>query len=379
MKHVLKVFLLICLITILGNTTPVPAQDGTPWPTEGWQTSTPEAQGMDSEQLAALVKYIQDEEFPIDSVLVVRNGYLVMDAYFAPFDADEPHELYSVTKSVSSMLIGIALDKGYIESVDQPVLDFFPDTTFDNVDDLKESMTLEHVLTMTTGLDWDETAPYGSAENSLTEVIRSLDWAKTVLDMPMIEEPGTQFVYCTGCSHVLSAIISETTDMSAEEFADEYLFGPLGIENLFWPSDPKGVSYGGFGLRLTAHDLAKLGYLYLNKGEWDGEQIVSAEWVETSTQNQLETLPENSAGYGYQWWILPNDAYMAAGLFGQHIFVIPHLNMVVVFTSDIRDNEVSPVDLVLNYIIPAAESDTPLPGNSEGVELLETAIQEAAE
>jgi CubicO group peptidase (beta-lactamase class C family) len=346
------------------------------WPTEGWRTSTPEKQGMDSEMLAEMLETIQEQGHNIDSVLVVRNGYMVADATIFPFEPGSRHIIYSCTKSVISALIGIAIDKGYIEGVDQPLLDFFPERTAANLDADKEAMTLEDVLTMSTGLECRDSYLY--RWRGLQQMRQSDDWVQFMLDLPMAEEPGTRFEYCNGASFLLSAIIQETTGMNALAFANEHLFGPLGIIDVEWSSSPQGITIGWSDLHLTPHDMAKIGYLYLNEGRWDGEQVVPAEWVKASTREHIsaKTLQDS---YGYQWWVDDSGIYMALGYAGQLIVVVPDKDMVVVFVSDLPENDFFvPQELLNDFIIPAAKSSTPLPDNSAGVALLESRTEALA-
>jgi len=364
--------------------TPVPAVTPSPtpppespeyWPTDHWQTSSPEEQGMDSELLADMLVTIQQLEYDIDSVLVVRNGYLVVDTYLHPFRPSSTHIIHSCTKSIISTLVGIAIEEGYIESVDQPVLDFFPDRTVANLDPNKEAITLEHLLTMTSG--WNCRDSYLYRWRGLRQMAESEDWVQFMLDLPMAEQPGTRFEYCNGVSFLLSAIIQETTDTSALDFAEERLFDPLGISNVSWPSNPQGITIGWGELHMLPHDMAKIGYLYLKGGLWDGEQVVSSAWVAASTRKHVPATLED--GYGYQWWIDSSDIYMALGYAGQFIFVVPELNMVVVFTSDLPESDFYVPQTLLNeYVIPAAQSSTPLPGNPDGVALLESLVEDLA-
>ena len=212
--------------------------------------------------------------------------------------------LYSCTKSFVSTLVGIAVDQGAIDGIDHRVLDYLPGYTFANQDARKEAMTVEHLLTMTTGLDWQEGDPTYRA------MYMSNDWVQYVLDIPMREQPGERFNYCSGCSHVLAAIVQNGTKAKTQDFARKNLFQPLGISNWRWDTDAKGMAIGGWGLQLTARDMAKLGYLYLHEGTWDGKQIVSRTWVEEATRQHTTT--DGSLGYGYQWWTYPAlDAYAA--------------------------------------------------------------------
>jgi CubicO group peptidase (beta-lactamase class C family) len=330
---------------------------------------------MDSDLLSEMLGTIQEQNYEIDSVTIVRNGYIVADARIQPFRSTSKHNIFSCTKSVVSALIGIAIDQGYIEGLQQPVLSFFPQRTVANGDANKEAMTLEHLLTMTTGFRCQDSYLY--RWTGLNQMRESEDWVQFVLDLPMDGEPGARFEYCNGASFLLSAIIQETTGMSALEFAEEHLFGPLGISDVDWSSNPQGISLGYSELRMHPHDMAKIGYLYLNDGRWDGEQIVPSEWVKASTRKYVSATLED--GYGYQWWVDDSGMYLALGYGGQFIFVIPEKEMVVVFTSSLEDSDFyAPQTLLNEFIIPAAMASSTLPDNSEGAALLESLIAELA-
>ncbi len=315
------------------------------WPTDGWRASSPEEQGMDSVLLEQMFETIDQQKLDIHSVLIVRNGTIVAEKYYSPYTEDTRHVLYSCTKSFISALIGMAIEDGTIDGVDQLVLNFFPERTFANLDERKESMTLEDLLTMRTGLDWDEGMP------AYQDMMESEDWVKFVLDQPMEADPGSQFNYCSGCSHIMSAIIQETTGLNTLEYAQNRLFEPLNITNIHWELDRNGIPNGGWGLEITPRDMAKFGYLFLNDGTWDGQQIVSSEWVRASTQPGLPT--GEGVDYAYQWWVYStSNLYAAQGLKGQKIYVIPGLELVVVFTADMA-NTTPILELVEDWIIPA--------------------------
>jgi CubicO group peptidase (beta-lactamase class C family) len=359
----------LSLIVLLTLAAPTTAQDSVPWPTEDWLTSTPEEQGMNSQLLADMLTKIHDEAINIHSVLVIRNGYLVTEAYLAPYDETTLHELRSCTKSFISALTGIAIEQGYIDGVDDLMLDYFPERTVENLDEAKQAITLDNLLTMSAGFDW----PGGILEPTMNEMTQSPDWLQFVLDRPVVDEPGTKFLYNSGGSNLLAAIIEEATGMSAADYAHQNLFDPLGITQVEWSQDPQEHTLGGFGLRLTPREMAKFGYLYLNNGLWDGEQIVPAEWVTASTTRHIAASPL-SDGYGYQWWVDNQGYYMALGYGGQYIIVKPDLNLVVVFTSGLIPNDFfAPETLFTSFILPAAESTTPLPENPEGNAALEAA------
>jgi CubicO group peptidase (beta-lactamase class C family) len=358
------------------------------WPTRGWLTSTPEEQGMDSGKLADLFDRIESRKLNLHSLLVVRNGYLVTEAYYFPYGPETLQSLYSCTKSVVSALVGIAIDKGFIRGVDQPLLSFFPDRTVAHADPRKQAITLENVLTMSSGLDWPE---WGDSITSPTNInmqmLRSPDAVQFVLDRPMQAEPGTVFNYNTGGSNLLSAILERTTGTSTLEFARTRLFDPLGISDVFWSRTRSGTYRGGDGLMLTARDLAKFGYLYLNRGFWDGDPIVPAAWVDASTKDHISTGKQAFAGYqyGYQWWlgwIQSPGFYAASGYGGQFIFVVPEKNLVVVFTGELPNtgyDDQFPKALAETYILSAVRSDDPLPADPEAAGRLEARIRSASQ
>jgi CubicO group peptidase (beta-lactamase class C family) len=322
---------------------------------------------MDSELLAAMFDYIAEQDAEVHSVLVVRNGYMVVEAYFHPYRQDRKHYTYSCTKSFLSALVGIAIEEGYLD-LDDKVLDFFPDRVVANDDPRKRAMMVEHLLLMRSGLDWPESSvPYSSSDNILWQMMDSRDWVQFVLDRPMAVEPGTTFNYSTGDPQLLTAVLEEATGMSTQRFARTRLFEPLGVssDHWYWQSAPEGVAFGGGGLGITPRAMAKFGYLYLEGGAWNGRQVVPAGWTEASVADPC---------YGYQWWLLDNGGYAALGYKGQRIAVMPNLEMVVVITGDFSGTASRYV--VDAFIIPAAKSSEPLPENPEGLALLESRIGE---
>ena len=352
---------IIATLVLLKFLPPFGSISANNYPIDGWPISTPEAQGMRSHMLAEMMAHITDRSFHIDSILIVRNGHVVLDAYFWPFQKGEKHIIHSCTKSVMSALIGIAIDKGYIESAEQPIIDFFPDKTSANLDARKKSITLENLLTMTAGFECQDSYLY--RWKGLIEMRASADWAQYVLDLPMVVQPGERFEYCNGVSYLLSAIIQNTTKMRTLAFARQHLFEPLGIQNVGWDTSPQGVDIGWGEMRLEPHDMARLGWLYLNQGRWADKQIVPSAWVEASTRGHIDaTLFDR---YGYQWWVDATGYYVAAGFKGQRIFVVPEKNMVVVFTGDLTGKESLMANRLLKaFIIPAASSSQALPSNA---------------
>jgi CubicO group peptidase (beta-lactamase class C family) len=335
------------------------------WPTERWRNTTPEDQGMNSATLQNMLNNIEEENYQIDSVIVIRNGYIVLEEYpTSNYNENSSHLWYSVTKSFTSSLIGIALDKGFINNVSQKVLSFFPERTITNWDERKARITLEHLLTMRSGIFWDEwSAPFGSPENGIYHLIYR-DGTQYVLELNMTSEPGEEWHYNTGASHLLSAIVQQPTGLTARNFAIEHLFSPLGITDVYWPDDAAGVTRGGFDLGISPREAAKFGFLFLNNGTWDGTQIISHEWVNISTATFTRLEPDT--GYGYQWWTNPAlDYYYAAGLYGQYIFVVPDEDLLVVFSSNIREGAYPHQQLLEEYILASILNNT---SSTEGFE-----------
>ncbi len=351
-------------------------QQAIPWPTNAWQEATPESQGMEAQILAAMFEEIAARDYAIDSVSVVRNGYLVADAYKHPFQPDERHAIHSCTKSIVSALIGIAIADGYIDGIDTPILEIFSDRAVEHRDSNKEAMTLEHLLTMSTGLECRDSYLY--RWTGLQEMRQSKDWVQHFLDLPMAEPPGERFEYCNGASFTLSAIIQHTSGISTLDYARDKLFGPLGIEDLEWPANPQGIYIGWGELKMRPLDMAKIGYLYLNEGRWESTQVVPADWVSVSTRKHIEGTLQD--GYGYQWWIARPDLYMALGYAGQYIIVAPGQELVVVFTSHLEERDFYlPQQLLETYILPAIKSNTTIPEDQSSQNQLQNSIRRLAQ
>lgn len=349
-----------------------------PWPTESWQVSTPEEQGMDSAKLADMLAEIQAQNLNVHSLLIIRNGYIVAEAYYPPYHAGIRHTVQSITKSVLGALTGIAIDQGLLKSTDQKLVDFFPEMTIQERDAQKESITLHHLLTMTPGLDCQDQS---SAANGM---FGAEDWVQYMLDLPVIDPPGTRWIYCSGAPHLISAVLQKQAGMDARSYANQFLFAPLGIapvEVQDWGTDPKGVSDGVAGLYLTPRELAKFGYLYLNGGAWDGKQIVSKKWVEESTGKQVHMGPDELLGGVDRWWgnmlsVFPEwNYYGYIGRSGQELFVLPEKDLVVVFTAALEEaTEPALLKLVNEYIAPSVVSDKPVQAQLEAAARLKEAI-----
>jgi len=320
------------------------------WPTEGWRVARAEDVGISYEVLEGMVDHINAWGIGADSVMVIKDGYVVLDAYFPPFDEGETHNVYSCTKSVVSTLIGIAYEEGLIESLDQTLLEFFPGRTVENMSQWKEEITLRDMLTMSAGFDARDNWIY--EWEWLGRLHDAEDAVQYMLDLEVVHEPGTVFNYTNGVSHLLSCIVTETTGVSALDYAQEKLFEPLGITHVEWYADVMGRNWGYSRVYLEPRDMAKIGYLFLNEGEWDGKQIVSSEWVEDATSKHLDAdiLPP---GYGYQWRVSPNGYYSAAGYKGQFIHVVPDLDLIMVTTSRDANDFNRIFDLLETFVIPA--------------------------
>jgi CubicO group peptidase (beta-lactamase class C family) len=352
-KPIIYLILILLLLTSCFSQPQQVVQDDplqNKWPTRNWQVSSPQEQGLDPVKFEEMQAYVDQNRIHLHSMLVVYNGYLVFEQYDESYTQDRIHNQYSVTKSVSATLTGIAIEQGFISDVNERIVNLLPDRMISNVDRRKPAITLENVLTMTSGIDWQEGDPSYSA------LYMSSDWVQYMLEQPMMAEPGSHFLYCSGCSHLLSAVLAENTDQPVQKFADEYLFKPLGIRDYQWDQASQGIPIGGWGLHLKPRDMAKIGFLYLNMGYWDGKQIVSAEWIKQATSKKIQS--NSNLGYGYQWWIYPkHGAYTALGRYGQTIFVIPDLAMVIVTTAQVDSHEVI-FHLIDEFIVPSVTNES---------------------
>lgn len=297
---------------------------------DGWGISTPEQQGIDSYQIDNLFNFIQknSEYSNIHSILLVKNGYLITEGYLNKNKQHKIGNIKSVTKSITSILLGIAIDQGYIKSVDDNISIYFPEY-FEDEDDPKRLITIRDLLTMETGLNWDE---WASSYKDPNGMYKSKDTIAYVLNRELTFDPGKKFTYSTGTSQLLAGVIQRATLMSLEEFSLNYLFKPLGIQDYQWKKSKDGINYGGVHLYLKPRDLAKIGQLSLNKGLWNGNTIVSSEWIDTSTSGHT-IFGYDDGPYGYHWWIRPKG-YMAQGYGGQYIYVIPKEQLVIIITAN---------------------------------------------
>lgn len=381
-RSILKTLLIVAMllgvavgvgwVATLGLRSPARAPELDYWPTDSWRASTPEEQGIDSVLLADALLAWRQENVQIHSIQIVRNGYLVTDATFYPYDGQTVHDVASVTKSVMTTLIGIAVDQGQL-NLDDKMVSFFPDRSIANLDARKEAITVRHLVSMTSGLRCVRDGMEGS---TVIEMEKSPDYVQFALDLPMAYEPGSTFVYCSPAISLLSPILQQATGMSTLAFAQQYLFEPLGIHDVYWETDPQG-NYNGWGdLSLHPHDMAKLGLLFLQEGRWDDQQIVSRHWVEEASTAQSET-PGEEDPYGYGWWLTQDleGVYRADGRNGQFIYILPGWNMVLVTTGGGFD--IAEIGEGLLEIIGKMEET--LPANPAGVARLEEAVATIAQ
>jgi CubicO group peptidase (beta-lactamase class C family) len=341
----------------------------------GLQSSTPEVQGVDSARLAQAIDYLagQRDRYNIHSLTLLRHGRLILDANFWPSQPNRLHHIASITKAVTSALIGIAIDKGYLAGVHEDVLGFFPGRTIANRTAWKEAITIEHLLTMTSGL-----GGVLDYEAEVAAMEASPDWLQFALDLPMTEQPGTVWRYSNANTFLLSAIITQTTGMSAHEFARANLLEPLGItSSIWWPPSPQGVTDGSGGLMLAPHDLARFGQLFLQMGTWHGMRVISEAWVATSTSVHFGGF------YGYAWGTYPDfgGLYYAPGAKGQRLVVSPRDELVAVFSGGGYANdsvESVYLEVLRSYVFPAVRSPTSLPVNLTAWSELADAARRAA-
>ena len=331
--------------------------------------SMPEAQGVSSAGILAFLDTIErlNERAPGDpalvtpefhSVMIVRNGFVVTEGWWAPYAADRNHALFSLSKSFTSTAIGLAIQEGFL-GLDDTVVSFFPDKLPARLSANLESMTVRHLLTMSSGQ---------SRDDRTTD-----DWVQTFLALPVETPPGEQFRYSTSATFMLSAILQETTGETLMAFLTPRLFEPLSIADVEWLESPQGYTTGGYGMSAKTEDIAKLGQLYLQEGMWNGQQILAPEWVEMATSKQIDNAetpgaPEDvtndwAQGYGFQFWQTTHNAYRGDGAFGQFCLVIPELDLVIAITGGSPDMQAM-LDVIWEFLLPAIH-DADLPEDED--------------
>ena len=320
--------------------------------------STPEAQGIPSSAIQAFVDAAEKNVDALHSLVVLRHGQVVAEGWWEPYRKGEPHVLFSLSKSFASTGIGLAIAEGRL-SLDDTVLSFFPEEAPADPSDNLKAMRVRDLLAMSTGHHADviDNFPYTDPAVSQTRVFLSL---------PVAHKPGTHFVYNTPASYMLSAIVQKVTGTPLVDYLGPRLFEPLGISRPKWDATPKGVSLGGFGLSVTTEDIARFGQLYLQKGQWNGKQILPAEWVAVATSRQVSngSKPDSDweQGYGYQFWRCRHGAYRGDGAFGQYCIVLPEQDAVVAITSGLRDMQ-AVLNLVWEHLLPGMKAGGALPAD----------------
>lgn len=325
------------------------------FPKHDFVYATPESQGVKSQAIQGALEAIRASGKDIHSMLVLKNGCLISETYFAPYTESTKHSMFSCSKTFTSMLIGIAQGKGLLKLSDT-VSSFFPDKLPENPSENLLKMTIRDLLHMATGNDQDT---YGYMTQS------GDDWVKVFLSRPVEHVPGTFFRYNTGATYMLSAILTKLTGKTALELANEWIFDTIGIRFAKWDASPQGISQGGTGLHLTPRQMARFGLLLLNKGNWNGVQVIPEEYVLEAQEKKIDTNnhidhPDWCSGYCYQMWRCSYGAFRADGLGGQFIVVLPDQNAVVVVTSALGSDIVFPMDLVHEHLVDALKGSEPL-------------------
>jgi CubicO group peptidase (beta-lactamase class C family) len=343
------------------------------WPTQGWKEATPESQGFNSDKLANTLNAIKNKGINIHSLMIVRNGSVILDSYFYPYDGLNYHDVASVTKSIMTTLIGIAADQGKL-SLDDPILSFFPERKISNIDTMKKQVTVRHLVSNSSGFRFNEK----DDDATIRGMTGTDDWIQAALNPPVTHKPGTHFAYYSPGMHLLSAILQKATGMTALEFAKANLFIPLGIKEVYWPSDPQGYTIGYGDLCLFPADMAKIGFLFLNQGKWEGKQIVSSKWVTEATKKHFDTGLNYEDDYGYGWWISSPykkfPFYRAYGRKEQIIMVVPSINTLIITTGADFD-----INKIVKYVFSSIEDlDKPLEPNPSAVEKLNNIVSEIA-
>jgi CubicO group peptidase (beta-lactamase class C family) len=317
--------------------------------------STPEAQGVSSAELLAFVDAAEKQIHTLHSFMVVRHGSVVAEAWWKPEAADKPHVMHSLSKSFTSTAVGLAVEEGKL-SVDDLVLKFFPEEAPPAPSAKLKSMRVRDLLTMTSGhhteLKFSDDTP----------------WVQAFLAHPVEHKPGTHFMYNTPGTHMLSAIVRKVTGQTVLDYLQPRLFDPLGIANPEWPVSPQGNTFGGWGLKVCTEDVAKFGQLYLQKGQWQGKQIVPATWVEQATSKQVsngsDPTKDWDQGYGFQFWRCRHGAYRGDGLNGQFCIALPEQDAVIAITALTNDMQAE-LNVVWETLLPAFHKDA-LPANPGG-------------
>lgn len=357
--------LLVFLILFLGQA--LYAQAAAPWPTAQWPVSTPAAQGIDPRAVLALHEELAKPVYEVDSVLLIRNGFLISEANFVPFDGRFVHDLRSVTKSITGTVLGVALQQGKIGSLNDSVLSYFPERPAR--DPRQAALRLTHLLDMRSGMRWRE-APY-DATSDLMRMASSANWLDYILERPMERAPGERFHYSGAAPHLLSAVLSRATGQDAHAYARRHLFGPLGISESVWRKDPQGIANGESGLSLRPRDLAKIGLLYLRNGMWEQRRLLPAAFVQrvlAGAQPHQAAVGQLPSRYGSLWWSDPaGPALMASGRHGQHLVMLPRHDLILVINAKTPETQPVRIDVreLLQKVLVPGLARGPLAGSTE--------------
>ncbi|MCL4507842.1 MAG: beta-lactamase family protein [Chloroflexi bacterium] len=313
--------------------------------------SHPEAQGIVSRAILDFVSYAEQNIEALHSLMLLRHGHVVAEGWWSPYGRDIPHMLFSLSKSFTSTGIGLAVAEGRL-TVDDPILQFFPEDAPAKPSEHLKAMRVRHLLAMYTGHDQDTTGHLHDAKDG--------NWARAFLELPVEHEPGTHFLYNTGATYILSAIITKLTGMPLLDYLTPRLFEPLGIAEATWETCPRGINTGGFGLSIKTEDIARFGQLYLQKGMWQERRILSEAWVaeasmkHSDNNNGTQTNNDWIQGYGYQFWRCRHNGYRGDGAFGQYCIVMPDQDAVLAITSGVSDMQ-QVLNAVWDILLPAMQ------------------------
>lgn len=331
--------------------------------------ASPASQGLSSEGILSFINAANASGISWHSFMLLRSGKVVAEGWWQPFAADFVHSLYSLSKSFTSTAIGMLVKEGKLD-ISQTVISFFPKDLPENSSDNLKKMTVKHLLTMNTGHGADTLPPMQHSDKP---------WTQTFLAQPVSFEPGTHFLYNTGATYMLGAILHAVTGQTLEAYLAPRLFQPLGITGYDWETSPQGLNTAGYGLRVKTEDIAKLGQLYLQQGQWNGKELLTKSWVKDATGYQTssqEGTGDWSQGYGYQFWQCRHGAFRGDGAFGQYCIVIPDKEVVLVATSQTPDMQKS-LNMMWEHLLPAIH-DAPLPDNPQQYAALQTALERLA-
>ena len=330
--------------------------------------STPEAQGISSASISKFLEVIKESGQEFHSLMILRHGHLIAEAFWKPYSSEHRMQTYSLSKSFTSTAIGFAVSEGYL-TVDDPVIKFFPDDLPAAINANLAALKVKHLLMMAVGHEKDSIL-------TLEASAPGVRWEKTFLSIPVVFTPGTKFLYNSGASYMLSSIVKKITGKTAHEFLRPRLYQPLNITNTTWGENFEGVNMGASHLRMPTEDLAKFGQLYLQKGMWNGKQVISKEWVAEASRKQIENGKNDSSwgyGYGYQFWLNPPGGFRADGAFGQYSMVLPEQDAVVAITSESIDTKKT-MQIVWDELLPQMKSSS-LPKNHGGYKQLQQDLQ----